>query len=241
MNMLKKQFISLRYAPKKVVFASLLAVGTMQLATPAYAVSAYQADYKFKINKKYSGVAKRTLTNTGGNKWSYNLDAKVTGFASAKQQSVFTEHKGKLKPSKHNIEYKILFAKITTKMSFDYAGKKVNVNHRGKKKSYAMPHPAQDALTVEMQVREDMLNGGLRPYYYIADRNKIKKMSFKNLGKQTLKVPAGSYEVVKLQLMHKNPKRKTFFYLSPKHDYLPIKIYQDDKGKVYDFQLKKLY
>lgn len=212
------------------------------LTVQSYAITPYQADYKFKINKKYSGVAKRTLSQNKNKTWTYSINAKAGGIASANQTSVFTEKNGKLYPHTHDIEYKILFAKIITKMNFDYRQKRINVNFKGKNSHYAMPKPAQDALTSEIQVREDMLmTGKLRDKYYIADKNKIKKAVFKNLGKETISVPAGSFEVVKIKLLHKNPKRQTFFYLSPKHDYLPIKVYQNDKGKIYDFQLKKLY
>lgn len=205
----------------------------------SHALEAYNAEYKFKINKRYSGVAKRSLTKINATDWSYKVNAKAAvGIASAYQESFFSQKKGVLKPSKNVIKYQILFKEIDTLINFDYPSKTVKVVHEGKKKSYEMPPMAQDALTMEVQVREDMINGGLRPHYYIADRNKIKKVSFKNMGLEKLTVPAGTFDVVKISLQHKNPKRKTYFYLSPKLKYLPIKIYQDDKGKVYDFQLK---
>ena len=44
-------------------------------------------------------------------------------------------------------------------------------------------------------------------------------------------------EVLKLEKKHSNPKRKTFFWIAPSLDYMPVRVMQDDKGKIYDSQL----
>lgn len=223
-----------------IAAAALLTVGVAAASTSALALTPYSADYTFSIDGKYNGSATRTLVKKTDNKWDYEFTASVPIVARASQSSTFVNNGGALLPLTHATTYKILVHKRTTKLDFDYKNKQVHVDDKGDKKTYPLSAPALDDLTLELQIREDLSRGKLKSSYRVADEDEIDNVTFKNLGRTKITVPAGTFEVIKLQRVHANPKRKTYFWLSPKHDYLPIKMQQDDKGKIYDSELKRI-
>lgn len=224
--------------------ALALFMGTAFTSTHlAAAVTPYSADYTFSIEKSYKGDAKRTLKKEGKH-WRFNFSASVPIVAKASQNTLFkytTKGTHNYVPLSHDTTYKILIHKRKTNLAFDYANKQLNTSHKGKAKSYALKAPVLDELTLEMQIREDMRKGKLKSTYTIASHKGIRKVPFINEGKTSITVPAGKFDVIKIRRVHKDPKRKSYFWLAPSLDYLPVKVMQNDKGKIYDFELKKLY
>lgn len=225
---------------------SAAVISTAALATSAQATSIlkpYKADYSFSIEGKYNGTAQRSLTKSGKN-YRYLFSASVPVVANATQDTTFAYQSGGTQnflPLKHKTKYKIFVASRSTDLNFDYKGKKLNTKHRGKSKTYTLNGAALDELTLEMQIRKDLKEGKLKKNYKIASRKGIRNIPFKNEGKTKITVPAGTFDVIKIRRVHDNPKRKSYFWLAPKLDYLPVRVMQNDKGKVYDFKLKKLY
>lgn len=220
------------------------AVTSMAVSSSLLAVTPYSADYTFSIENKYHGQAKRELKKVNKNTWRYVFSASVPIVAKASQDTTFTYQRGGTQnylPLVHETTYKILVHKRKTKLNFDYRNKKLQVNYKGKAKTHTMPSAALDELTLEMQIRDDMSKGKLKSTYRVASHKGIRKVPFINEGKTSIKVPAGKFEVIKIRRVHNDSKRKSYFWLAPSLDYLPIKVMQNDKGKIYDFELKKLH
>lgn len=199
----------------------------------------FTAEYSFKINKKYSGTATRTLKKTQAGLWQYDFSASIPIVAKAHQHTLFEYKKGVVFPFVHTNSFKVLVKKNTTKLDFNYPKKQLKITEKGKSSTQALLPNTLDELALDIQIRQDLKRGKLKPFYRTVNKTKVLKAPFKNLGKTSIKVPAGTFEVIKLQRVHKSPKRKSFFWLAPKLDYLPVRVYTDDKGKIYDFKLSK--
>ena len=218
----------------KIPAATALLVGTM---ISAQALEAYSATYFFDIDGKYRGNATRELVKTDTNKWLYQFKSSIPVVGSASQKSVFTEKDGQITPLSSQTKYKILFYKKQSDLVFDYGKKQLRTNEDGTKKVYPLNKAAYDDMSIEIKLREDLKAGKLKTSYWLADEDGIEQMKLVNHGKTTIKVPAGTFEVLKLEKKHSNPKRKTFFWIAPSLDYMPVRVMQDDKGKIYDSQL----
>lgn len=223
--------------------AAATVIGAITMTAPTLAnaknVSPSTADYSFTVENKYKGSATRSLTHSG-NTWKYNVSARVAGIATASQNSTFTLSGTNVVPSSANTTYKIFGAGRTHKLSFNPAKKQVTSSYKGKSNTFNMSQQAFDDLSLEVQIRQDLLNGKFTGNYYMAKKDKVEKTPFKKSGSAKITVPAGTFDTVRVDRVHDDNSRSTSFWLAPSLDYLPIKVVQVNDGKKMDMELTKI-
>ena len=223
--------------------ASIAAIGALSMTAPTLAsaksVEPSSANYSFTIEDKYKGTATRTL-NKSGNTWNYNVNARVAGVATAAQNSTFTINGNNVVPTQASTTYKLLGVGRTHKLDFNPSSKKVVSNYRGKSTTMNMAQQAFDDLSLEVQIRQDLLNGKFSGNYYMAKKDKIEKTPFKKSGNTKITVPAGTFDTVRVDRVHDDNSRSTSFWLAPSLDYLPVKVSQINDGKKMDLELTKV-
>ncbi len=224
---------------KKIATFTALATTMLAANSAMAAIKPFSATYNFNIEGKYNGTAVRTLKQTG-NQYQYNVDAKVGRLASAKQASSFINKNGMIMPVTSSTQYKILGAGRTTTLNFNAAAKQLTSNYKGQTKVIPMPQIAFDDLSLEVQIREDLKAGKFRGNYLMADRNKIESVPFTKSATTKITVPAGTFDVVRIDRVHDDKSRQTSFWLAPSLDYLPIKVAQTDDGKKMEMNLSKV-
>ena len=203
------------------------------------AVAPFNATYNFNIEGKYNGTASRVLTQTG-NQYFYNVNASVGKLASAKQTANFVNANGAILPVSALTQYKILGTGRTTTLNFNNAKKQLVTNYKGQNKVIALPQTAYDDLSLEIQIREDLKAGKFRGNYYMADRNTVEAVPFKKSAVTRITVPAGTFDVVRIDRVHDDKDRQTSFWLAPKLDYLPVKVVQNNDGKKMEMNLARV-
>ena len=237
-----------KLSPSKILSAlttgaSIAAIGALSMTAPTLAsaksVEPSSENYSFTIEDKYKGTATRTL-NKAGNTWKYNVNARVAGVATAAQNSTFTINGNNVVPTQASTTYKLLGVGRTHKLDFNPSSKKVVSNYRGKSTTLNMAQQAFDDLSLEVQIRQDLLNGKFSGNYYMAKKDKIEKTPFKKSGNTKITVPAGTFDTVRVDRVHDDNSRSTSFWLAPSLDYLPVKVSQINDGKKMDLELTKV-
>ncbi|AMN49022.1 DUF3108 domain-containing protein [Psychrobacter sp. P2G3] len=223
--------------------ASIAAIGALSMTAPTLAsaktVQPSNADYSFTVEDKYKGTANRTLSKSGDT-WKYNVKARVAGVASASQNSAFTINGNNVSPTQASTTYKLLGIGRTHKLDFNPSSKKVASNYKGKTTTMNMAQQAFDDLSLEVQIRQDLLNGKFSGNYYMAKKDKVEKTPFKKSGNTKITVPAGTFDTVRVDRVHDDNSRSTSFWLAPSLDYLPVKVSQINDGKKMDLELTKV-
>ena len=223
--------------------ASIAAIGALSMTAPTLAsaknIEPSSANYSFTVEDKYKGTATRTL-NKAGNTWKYNVNARVAGVASASQDSTFSINGNNVIPTQASTTYKLLGVGRTHKLDFNPSSKKVVSNYRGKSTTMNMAQQAFDDLSLEVQIRQDLLNGKFSGNYYMAKKDKVEKTPFKKSGNTKITVPAGTFDTVRVDRVHDDNSRSTSFWLAPSLDYLPVKVSQINDGKKMDLELTKV-
>lgn len=223
--------------------ASAAVIGAISMSAPTLAsaktIQPSTADYSFTVEDKYKGTATRTLSKSG-NTWNYKVNARVAGVASASQSSVFTIVNNNVVPTKASTTYKLLGLGRTHNLSFDAAGKKVTSTYKGKTTTSAMAKQAFDDLSLEAQIRQELLNGKFSGNYSMAKKTKIEQTPFKRSGNTKITVPAGTFDTVRVDRVHDDDGRSTSFWLAPSLNYLPVKVSQINDGKKMDLELSKV-
>jgi len=222
---------------------SISTIGALSMTAPTLAsaktIQPSTADYSFTVEDKYKGSATRTLSKSGST-WKYNVKARVAGVASASQNSTFTISGNNVSPTQASTTYKLLGLGRTHKLDFNSSAKKVTSNYKGKTTTMNMSQQAFDDLSLEVQIRQDLLNGKFSGNYYMAKKNKVEKTPFKKSGNTKITVPAGTFDTVRVDRVHDDDSRSTSFWLAPSLDYLPIKVSQINDGKKMDLELTKV-
>ena len=222
---------------------SIAAIGALSMTAPTLAnaktVQPSSANYSFTVEDKYKGTATRTLSKSG-NTWKYDVNARVAGVASAVQSSTFTIIGNNVTPTQASTTYKLLGMGRTHKLNFNPRSKKVTSNYKGKTTTMDMAQQAFDDLSLEVQIRQDLLNGKFSGNYYMAKKDKIEKTPFKKSGNTKVTVPAGTFDTVRVDRIHDDNSRSTSFWLAPSLNYLPVKVSQINDGKKMDLELTKV-
>lgn len=207
----------------------------------AYAFEPFQATYSFNIAGMLTGNATRTLTKQD-NVWSYNFKASVTSLANASEVSHFKvthsdSNSTDLQTLDHAYTFNFLNKNIDTGFKVDWAKQLVSAHNKNGDNNYPAQTGMLDMLNLELQVREDIKHKQLKPSYLLADDKGIKKISFVNEGEEKIQTDAGEFDTMKVRLVQDSDKRKTYFWLAPKLDYLPVRVHQDDGNLSYDLSL----
>lgn len=222
---------------------SIAALGALSMAAPtiasAKAVQPSSADYSFTVEDKYKGTATRTLNKTGNN-WKYDVKARVAGVATASQSSTFTLKGDNVSPTQASTTYKLLGVGRTHNLNFNAGKNQVASTYKGKTIKLNMAQQAFDDLSLEVQIRQDLLNGKFSGNYYMARHDKIEKTPFRKSANTKITVPAGTFDTVRVDRVHDDNSRSTSFWLAPSLDYLPVKVSQINDGKKMDLELTKL-
>ncbi|WP_414631555.1 DUF3108 domain-containing protein [Acinetobacter sp. UBA3025] len=206
------------------------------LSTQTFAMTPFQANYQFSYNGKNMGSATRTLSKSGNN-WTYVFAAKAGGVASATETSRFTFNNGKIGSSSFSRTSKILVHSNTMSINFNPSSKTISTKKDDEKRSFAWRADVLDELNAELQIREDLKNGGLKSNYYIADAKEVEGRKFVKQGTETVSTKYGSFSTIKVVIKHNKPGRETTFWLAPKLDYLPVKVSHVDKKTSYGLLL----
>ena len=220
----------------KVVSITSAALFSVSMSSHALAMAPFQASYQFSYNNKNLGSATRTLSQQGNN-WTYQFSAKAGGIASASETSQFSFVDNKITSQKFSRSSKILIHNNTMSINFNPAAKTINTKKDKEARSFAWKAGVLDELNAELQLREDIKNGGLKSTYYLTDAKEVEARKFVKQGSESIKTDYGTFDTIKVVMKHDKPGRETIFWLAPKLDYLPVKVSHVDKKTSYGLLL----
>ena len=135
---------------------------------------------------------------------------------------------------------KVLGVGRTHSIKFNNSAKSVVSTYKGKATTLSMKTQAYDDLSLEVQIRQELINGKFRGSYPLVKKTNIESTRFKKSGNAKITVPAGTYDVIRIDRVHDDKGRATSFWLAPSLNYLPIKVSQTNDGKVISMELTKI-
>lgn len=202
-------------------------------------LTAFSASYNVKADGK-TGTATRTLTKNG-NSYSYSVKASSAGIANVSQSANFSLSAGKIVPSSATMSVKILGVGNTHSIKFNNSAKTVVSTYKDKATTLKMGAQAYDDLSLESQIRQELMNGKFTGNYPLVKKSSIEATRFKKSGTSKITVPAGTYDVVRIDRIHDDKGRATSFWVAPSLNYLPVKVSQTNDGKTISMELTKVH
>jgi len=91
---------------------------------------------------------------------------------------------------------------------------------------------AHDRVSIQYEVMHDLIGGDASDKYTMFEVDRLRPVNVQIIGKKTVKVPAGKFEVVGVQHQAEGSKRVTTLWCAEQLGYLPVVIEQHRKGKL---------
>jgi len=92
-----------------------------------------------------------------------------------------------------------------------------------------IPAGTLDKLVSQLGMMLALANGKTDITFNVADGGKLKEFRFRAVGNETLELPAGTFETIKITRVRHDNKRETFIWCAPELNYLPVRIWQREK------------
>ncbi|AAW74546.1 DUF3108 domain-containing protein [Xanthomonas oryzae pv. oryzae] len=217
-----------------VIAAAALAMSSL----PAFAMQPFQADY----SANYMGMQANgtmTLAAAGANQWRYTLTIQ-NQLANLTQSTVFEEANGQLRPVSSNDTSSMMVKRRNVTASYDWKtsqatwGGDIKPDRRGPVK---LQPGDMDALLINLAITRDLATG--KPLNYrMVDEGRVKPMSYKVVGKETITVNGKQEQATKVS---REDGDKELIAWVVKDLPVPARLLQKEKGQdALDLTIKAL-
>jgi hypothetical protein len=218
------------------LLAPLLGLGLLlgTPAAPAATPTAFTATYDVSQAGSPMGQATVSLRAAGNGEWIYSKDVKGTGGLAALLGASVTESsrfrwKGDV-PEAISYDYQ-LQAAVKQKqrhLVVDWAKKQVTVDEGKGPQTYPSSPGMVERNTLALALGLALRDGKQQVALPVAVRQEVQVQNFKVTGKETVKVPAGSFDAERID--RTDADRGFSAWYAPDRFPLPVKLSQHDGG-----------
>jgi hypothetical protein len=218
------------------LLAPLLGLGLLlgTPAAPAATPTAFTATYDVSQAGSPMGQATVSLRAAGNGEWIYSKDVKGTGGLAALLGASVTESsrfrwKGDV-PEAISYDYQ-LQAAVRQKqrhLVVDWAKKQVTVDEGKGPQTYPSSPGMVERNTLALALGLALRDGKQQVALPVAVRQEVQVQNFKVTGKETVKVPAGSFDAERID--RTDADRGFSAWYAPDRYPLPVKLSQHDGG-----------
>ena len=111
-------------------------------------------------------------------------------------------------------------------LSFDWDQNRVSNQVEGSRWEMGVPTGTIDKLASQLGMMLALQQDKDDVTFMVADGGHLKEYRYKIIGHETLEVPAGTFETVKITKLRDNKDRITYVWCAPALNYLPVRIWQ---------------
>jgi len=224
-------------APARILRNFITLAAMLLVASPAYAdsqLTPHQAEYKIKISV-FGGLLNTELASTTDG-YVATHRVKTTGMAhliargEINDSSTFDRVPSGIRPERFESNDTLTRNKTQASIHFDWTTGIASGTVNNEAFQSSMDEVAYDRVSIQYELMSDLMNGGPSKSYILFDVDRLKTVEVSNIGRRTVKVPAGEFEAVGLQHQTIGSKRITTMWCVQELDYLPVIIEQHRKG-----------
>jgi len=114
----------------------------------------------------------------------------------------------------------------TAELTFDWKTSTVVNNVADSTWEMTIPAGTLDKLSTQLGIMRELQNGATEKTFAVADGGKLKQYAFQVIGTETVDVPAGHFETIKLNRVGDKTQKLTYIWCAPELHYLPVRILQ---------------
>ena len=219
----------------------LILVATLSIA-PSFAAASdvsltpHTAAYKVKV-KILSGELDTKLERTNAgfvatHKLNTTGMARLLAKGEIEESASFGVSAAGVTPTLYVSSDSMTSKKTQADVRFDIAGRQVIGTVNGEAFSMPFENVIHDRVSIQYQLMLDLQRGMLNDVYVLYDIDELKTLQVTNIGQQSIKTPAGTYDAVGIQHQTEGSSRVTTLWCVPELGYIPAIIEQHRKGKL---------
>jgi hypothetical protein len=140
------------------------------------------------------------------------------------------DHTG-IRPLFYNYQRTGRRATRTAELTFDWKTSTVVNNVADSKWEMTIPAGTLDKLSTQLGMMRELQNGATDKTFAVADGGKLKQYTFQVIGTETVDLPAGRFETVKLNRVGDSKEKLTYIWCAPELHYLPVRLWQRKKDQ----------
>lgn len=198
----------------------------------------YHADYTLTRRGRAHGNAGRTLTAATNGTWTYQTftEASLLIFSDRRaHETSFRMVGDRVVPLAFEYNRTGTGSGQSFAISFDYNNKKL-VQQAGDPLEAEWKEGLLDSNAVLHQLQIDVAGsttgtGDEWTYQLIDERGRNTEYTFRSMGYETVQVPYGAMDTIRVMRVRETDRRETYFWFSPLHNYSLVQMQQLKEGK----------
>ena len=217
-----------KYLPGLLLLTTALAASALQPTT----LHDFEATYILKLGSLRIGTSTLALQTETDGRYRYESHSWPTRWVSWLLKDQLREtSRGHItptgiRPDKYHYLRSGGDRKREADLSFNWDEHTVRNHVEGSLWEMDIPAGTIDKLASQLSMMLALQQDKKDVTFNIADGGHLKEYRYKVVGHETLEVPAGTFETVKITKLRKNKKRVTYVWCAPALNYLPIRIWQ---------------
>jgi len=213
----------------------LLLAASLCSAVVATPLPDFSASYELRLGSLRIGTSSISLENGANGSYRYESHSTPTPLVSwllkdrLQETSTGTLTGDGVRPDQYDYDRSGGSKERKAELRFDWQEMTVSNNVEGSRWKMDIPAGTLDKLVSQLAMMLALRAGKTDITFNIADGGKLKEYRFRVVGKETLELPAGTFETIKIIKVRNNKKRETFVWCAPALNYLPVRIWQREK------------
>jgi hypothetical protein len=227
---------------KSLLLTLLAALGTLaanatELVTPAEPLKPFIARYGIVWRGFNAGTTELELSRAADGEFIYASRANARGLFRAvfseeiTQTSWFTLVNGDVRPVRYRADDGTDDTDRDISVDFDWVGGHAGGTAENKAVEVTLESGTQDAMSIQMALMRDLLNGKKPTTYRMLDKDQIKEYSYTYEGEARLKTILGELDTVIYRSQRTGSKRVTRTWYAPSLGYVAVRGEQVREGK----------
>ena len=189
--------------------------------------------------KQADGQLSMTLKKEDGGLYSYELTTKPGGFwriiidGSIWQKSTFIlEGNDVLRSQTYELIDTIRSKPRKSRASFDWEDSLITGHYKDRAIKLPLTGNIIDKVSLQIAIIMDIRRGIDQSEYHILDKDKIQVVQVNRNSSAMINVPFGKFEAIEINRSSPDSNRTNTLWLAPELDYIPVKITQEENGKI---------
>jgi len=155
----------------------------------------------------------------------------LTGIGTVVEHSHFQLHSGRIRPNLYTADDGTEDGNRAIRIEFDWSSGTSHVHYRGTELTMPLTPNVLDPLSFELMARIDIRQGVAEPLYTVHEGDQLRPYRFVLEQAETVIIQGQPVQSLRYFIDRKS-SRQLYYWLSPKLDYLVVKLKQLRKGKV---------
>ncbi len=225
----------------RIVIARTLALLALACLHPAHAaepspLQPFQADYQVLRNGKELGQATLALREASDGAWEFSSQTKGTkGMASmlgldVLEKSTFRWRDGLPEGLQYRYSQQAAIKSRQRSTDFDWSAKQARTRDGNSESTALLQGSAMDRNLVTLALMARLKAGASDLTFHVVDKDHVSEQHFASDAHESLSLPAGRIEAVRVDRQREDSKRSTTIWFAQQRNWLPVQIEHVEKN-----------